>query len=76
MGAIYLIRHGQASFGASNYDQLSELGHQQARVLGEALLPRLARVDAAVTGTLQRHQATASSCLEAMGLRLAPQIHA
>ncbi|HET8869487.1 MAG TPA: histidine phosphatase family protein [Aquabacterium sp.] len=76
MGAIYLIRHGQASFGASNYDQLSELGHQQARVLGEALLPRIARVDAAVTGTLQRHQATASSCLEAMGLSLAPQVHA
>lgn len=76
MGAIYLIRHGQASFGASNYDQLSDVGHQQARVLGEALLPRIARVDAVITGTLQRHQATAASCLDAMSLSLAPQVHA
>jgi len=76
MGAIYLIRHGQASFGASNYDQLSDVGHQQARVLGEALLPRIARTDAVVTGTLQRHQATAASCLDAMGLSLVPQVHA
>jgi broad specificity phosphatase PhoE len=31
MGQIYLVRHGQASFGSANYDQLSELGHEQAR---------------------------------------------
>ena len=76
MGAIYLIRHGQASFGAANYDQLSDLGHQQSRALGEALKPRITRVDGVVTGTLQRHQATAASCQEAMGLSLAPQVHA
>lgn len=76
MGAIYLIRHGQASFGAANYDQLSELGHQQSRALGEALLPRITRVDGVVTGTLQRHQATAASCQEAMGLSLTPLVHA
>lgn len=76
MGAIYLIRHGQASFGAANYDQLSEVGHQQGRTLGAALKDRVTRVDAVVTGTLQRHQATAVSCQEAMGLTLTPQVHA
>ena len=34
MAQIYLVRHGQASFGSSNYDQLSELGFEQARLLG------------------------------------------
>ncbi len=26
MGHLYLVRHGQASFGADDYDQLSDLG--------------------------------------------------
>ena len=30
MGVVYLIRHGQASFGAADYDQLSELGKLHA----------------------------------------------
>ncbi len=40
MSEFYLVRHGQASFGAKNYDKLSELGHQQARWLGEYLTAR------------------------------------
>ncbi|GGB68277.1 histidine phosphatase family protein [Shewanella inventionis] len=35
MAAIYLIRHGQASFGSNDYDQLSEKGSQQAAILGQ-----------------------------------------
>jgi broad specificity phosphatase PhoE len=35
MAAIYLIRHGQASFGSTDYDQLSTKGSQQAALLGE-----------------------------------------
>ena len=35
MGTLYLVRHGQASFGADDYDVLSPLGHQQALRLGE-----------------------------------------
>ena len=35
MGTLYLVRHGQASFGAADYDNLSELGHRQAVRLGE-----------------------------------------
>ena len=35
MATIYLIRHGQASFGSDDYDQLSQLGIRQAEVTGE-----------------------------------------
>lgn len=34
MASLYLIRHGQASFGAENYDSLSELGKDQCHRLG------------------------------------------
>ena len=34
MSELYLVRHAQASFGADNYDQLSDHGHQQSRWLG------------------------------------------
>lgn len=74
MGALYLIRHGQASFGAEDYDVLSETGHAQARALGEALRVRVPRVDAAFMGTLARHRDTAQGCLAAMGLALEPEV--
>ena len=35
MTTIYLVRHGQASFGKSNYDELSENGEAQAKLLGQ-----------------------------------------
>ena len=35
MGTLYLIRHGQASFGAADYYQLSELGARQCHALGQ-----------------------------------------
>jgi broad specificity phosphatase PhoE len=68
MGAIYLIRHGQASFGRSDYDELSTIGHEQGRVLGAALKARVPKVDAVVSGGMKRHRQTAAACLEAMGL--------
>lgn len=34
MSRIFLVRHGQASWGAENYDALSELGHRQAAATG------------------------------------------
>lgn len=73
MGAVYLVRHGQASFGAADYDALSEVGLEQARVLGEALRSRIPQVDAVFSGTLKRHAQTAERCLAAMGVSLAPQ---
>jgi len=55
MGTVYLVRHGQASFGAADYDQLSELGTRQCRALGEWFARRGLRFDATLTGTLKRH---------------------
>ncbi|MEQ9737575.1 MAG: phosphoglycerate mutase family protein, partial [Algiphilus sp.] len=60
MGAIYLIRHGQASFGKADYDQLSSTGMQQASRLGEALSMRLPHPDVVVAGAMLRHQQTAA----------------
>lgn len=73
MGAIYLIRHGQASFGKTEYDDLSEMGAEQSRLLGEALRGRLPQVDAAFCGTQRRHRQTAEACLRAYGCAGTPQ---
>ena len=35
MSMLTLVRHGQASLFADNYDELSLLGQTQARLLGE-----------------------------------------
>ena len=67
MAQIFLVRHGQASFGAENYDQLSELGRRQARWLGEYFLARGTRFRRALAGSLVRQQDTASELLDAMG---------
>ena len=34
MGTIHLVRHGQASWGAADYDELSALGRDQSDALG------------------------------------------
>lgn len=63
MGNIYLVRHGQASFGAENYDQLSSLGQQQSQRLGEYFGHKGIQFEAALTGTLQRQiQTHAAIC--------------
>lgn len=67
MSVIYLIRHGQASFGDGDYDRLSDLGHAQARLLGEALAPRVGTVEGVVTGTMRRHRETMDGCMAAFG---------
>lgn len=56
---IYLVRHGQASFGQDNYDRISETGIVQSRMLGEYLTGTGIRFDAAYTGPLNRQRATA-----------------
>ena len=68
MAVVHLIRHGQASFGAEEYDELSELGRTQSRTLGAALATRQLRLDRAVSGSLRRQLDTAKLCLEAAGL--------
>ncbi|BBH69777.1 phosphoglycerate mutase [Actinoplanes sp. OR16] len=57
---MLLIRHGQASFGADDYDALSPTGHEQARTLGRSLKERGIRPAIVVRGTMRRHEETAA----------------
>lgn len=59
MSTLYLVRHGQASFGQADYDRLSELGRAQCRVLGEHWVRWGLRLDAVYSGTLERQKASA-----------------
>ena len=74
MGSLYLVRHGQASFGSQNYDALSALGHQQGHVVGQALKARGVAPEVVVAGTMQRHQETARAALSAMALDVPMQV--
>ncbi|MGE5621802.1 MAG: histidine phosphatase family protein [Bacillota bacterium] len=66
MGQIYLVRHGQASFGSADYDQLSELGFEQARLLGEWFANSRQTFHCVVTGDMRRHRQTADTCLSVL----------
>jgi broad specificity phosphatase PhoE len=68
MGAVYLLRHGQASFGTADYDVLSAKGELQAKVLGAELRRRDVAVHGVWSGTLRRQVATAAACLSAAGV--------
>ena len=68
MGTLYLVRHGQASFGADQYDQLSELGQRQSERLGHYWAERGLRFDAVLRGTLQRHAQTWDGIARGAGL--------
>ncbi|MDP5181769.1 histidine phosphatase family protein [Blastococcus sp. BMG 814] len=67
MPLICLVRHGQASFGADDYDVLSELGREQSRCVGEELRRRELRDPLVVSGTLRRQRDTAALLVEAAG---------
>jgi broad specificity phosphatase PhoE len=66
--AVYLLRHGQASFGGADYDVLSSVGKQQSMVLGEELRRRAVPVHAVWSGTLRRQLATAEAALAEAGI--------
>ncbi len=63
MTTIYLVRHGQASFGASSYDQLSPNGELQAKLLGQYFNQILKEEPYVIAGSMQRHQQTAQLAL-------------
>ena len=67
MGTLYLVRHGQASFGADDYDMLSAMGHQQSARLGEYFKFKGIAFDAALTGTLKRQIQTYAGICQGMG---------
>ncbi|WP_151980646.1 histidine phosphatase family protein [Acinetobacter guerrae] len=64
MTTIYLVRHGQASFGKSNYDELSQNGEAQATLLGHYFKDILKEQPYVVAGTMQRHLQTAQGALK------------
>jgi broad specificity phosphatase PhoE len=70
MGTLYLVRHGQASFGADDYDVLSPLGMQQSIRLGEYFKVKGITFDAALTGTLKRQISTHEGICKGMGTTL------
>jgi broad specificity phosphatase PhoE len=71
MSEIYLIRHGQASFGDEDYDRLSAVGIRQSQVLAEHLFAQDIRFDAVYSGPLKRQQDTARAFCERFGTRQA-----
>ncbi|NKB78099.1 MAG: phosphoglycerate mutase [Gammaproteobacteria bacterium] len=72
MSELYLIRHAQASFGAQNYDQLSDLGIKQSRLLGEYLSAQGLLFDHVITGSLNRQAQTVMGIRKTLSL---PSIH-
>ena len=74
MGQLYLVRHGQASFGSDDYDRLSDLGRRQCTRLGEYFRDSGVVFEAALTGTLRR-QLDSLGCI-AQGMQMAPEAQA
>ena len=74
MGTLYLVRHGQASFGAADYDQLSPLGHRQCVALGRYWRERGMQFDAVLTGSLKRHAQSLAGIAEGLDTPLVPLV--
>lgn len=68
MPVIYLLRHGQASFGTDDYDVLSELGRRQADIAGQELARRGARSPVVVSGSLRRQIDTAEIAAKSLNV--------
>ena len=63
MTVFYLVRHGQASFSADNYDQLSDTGIEQALLVGRYLEKKIPALTKVITGEMLRHKQTAEHSL-------------
>lgn len=76
---LIVIRHGQSYVNLGNWDKLdtldtalTELGHQQAKALGDWLKSQNATADALYVSTMKRAQETASYVSDALGLATTP----
>lgn len=74
MPVVLLVRHGQASFGADDYDVLSDLGREQSAVVGGELGRRALRSPVAACGSLRRQRDTAALALPVAGLDVSPAV--
>lgn len=72
MAVVYLIRHGQASFGKQDYDQLSPIGERQARIIGHHMQRFLPALDGLCSGGMVRQDRSAEIAREAMGQQPPP----
>ena len=71
MSFVTLVRHGQANNGArteEDYDKLSELGHEQARLAGAYLAQTNHGIREVVTGSLNRQRDTGRAIADALGV--------
>ncbi len=74
MGVVLLVRHGQASFGAADYDVLSETGLEQSRMLGRALTAQGLAPSAVVHGVMTRQGDTATAMIAGGGWSVMPEL--
>ena len=77
MSRIFLVRHGQAG-SRQNYDCLSDLGHTQARALGDYFAREGVTFHAAWVGGLTRQRQTAehvAAAYAAVGLAFPAPTH-
>src|SRR5947209_20451103 len=66
MGTLVLVRHGQASFLAADYDKLSPAGETQAELLGRHWARLHERIDRVCSGPRVRQRRTAEIAVAAM----------
>jgi broad specificity phosphatase PhoE len=71
LSVLYLIRHGQAGT-RENYDSLSDLGRQQAELIGEHFRDQNISFSAAYSGSLERQQSTAAAALPGAAITIDP----
>jgi len=61
MPTVLLVRHGQASFGAEDYDVLSPLGVRQAEIVAASLAERGYGPNRVISGSMRRQRETAAA---------------
>ena len=69
MSTLYLVRHGQASFGTDNYDQLSPRAASKWKLLGQFFVESGEKIDRIYSGSLQRQRETADMIAAASASR-------
>lgn len=74
MSSLLLLRHGQAAFGADDYDSLSSLGQRQAQATGVFFAERGLEFDAVHVGPRRRHRHTAQAAANGAGLLSVPAL--
>ena len=70
MGIVLLVRHAQASFGAEDYDVLSDLGVTQGPTLGRALAEAGVEPTVVISGSMRRQRETAEGMVKATGWKV------